>query len=160
MLVSESGRGLAIMSILTMLTFHRPNVPAIVGCAIIEEILEVFATLAERRYVSALAGPELSRSALIRMEARSHAVVLIGRPLGGLLFEIRPLLPFIADTLSFAVSIASLLGLRDVTPARGSSSDLRQVWREMHDGLRFTHDNNHEGVNDAGVSGHHYYIHS
>jgi MFS family permease len=137
MLASECGRGLAIAIIVGMLAFHRPEVPAIVGCAIAEEILEVFATLAERRYVSALAGPDLSCSALMRTEARSHAVVLIGRPLGGLLFEIGSPLPFAADALSFAVSITSLFGLRDVIPARGSGADLRQVGREMYDGLRF-----------------------
>jgi MFS family permease len=137
MLATESGRGVAITIILGMLVFHRPNVSAIVCCAIAEEILEVFATLAERRYVSTLAGPDLACSALIRTEARTHAVVLFGRPLGGLLFEIRPLLPFAADAASFAVSIVTLFGLRDVTPARGSGSDFRQVGREMNEGLRF-----------------------
>jgi MFS family permease len=139
MIVSESGRGVAITGILGMLALHRPNVAAIICCAIAEEILEVFAALAERRYVSAIAGPDLSSSALMRTEARTHAVVLIGRPLGGLLFEIRSLLPFAADAFSFVVSIASLLGLRDVTLARGSCADLRQVGREIHDGLRFLH---------------------
>ena len=137
MIATESGRGVAITAILGMLALHLANVPAIICCAIVEEILEVFASLAERRYVSALAGPDLSCSALMRTEARTHAVVLIGRPLGGLLFEIRSQLPFAADALSFVVSIASLFGLRDVTLARGSCTDLRQMGREMRDGLRF-----------------------
>jgi MFS family permease len=137
MVASESGRGLAIAVIVGMLAFHRLEVPAIVCCATAEEILEVFATLAERRYVSALAGPDLSCSALMRTEARGHAVVLVGRPLGGLLFEIGSPLPFAADALSFVVSITSLFGLRDVIPARDSGADLRQVGREMYEGLRF-----------------------
>jgi MFS family permease len=137
MIVSESGRGVAITIILGMLVFHRLNVTAIVCCAIVEEILEVFATLAERRYVSTLAGPDLSSSALMRTEARTHAAVLIGRPLGGLLFELKPLLPFATDAICFAVSIANLFRLPDVTPAGGSGVNLRQVGREMYDGLRF-----------------------
>jgi MFS family permease len=137
MLVSEFGRGVAITLILGMLAFHRPNMAVIVCCAIAGEILGVFATLAERRYVSALAGPGLSSPALMRTEARTHAAVLVGRPLGGLLFGIGSLLPFAADAISFAVSIASLLGLPDVTSARGSGTALRQVGREIYDGLRF-----------------------
>jgi hypothetical protein len=137
MLASESGRGVAIAIILALLALHRPNVSAIVCCAMAEEILEVFVTLAERRYVTALAGPDLSSSVVMRTEARTHAVVLVGRPLGGLLFEIRSLLPFAADAITFVVSIASLLGLPDVTPPRRSSADLRQIGREIRDGLCF-----------------------
>ncbi len=136
-IAAESGRGVAISAILGMLALHRPNVPAIICCAIVEEILEVFAILAERRYVSTLVGPDLSSSALMRTEARTHAVVLIGRPLGGLLFEIKSLLPFAADAASFVVSIAALVGLRDVAPARSSGTDFRQVGNEIRDGLRF-----------------------
>jgi predicted MFS family arabinose efflux permease len=137
MIASESGRGVAIAIILALLALHRPNVSAIVCCAMAEEILEVFVTLAERRYVTALAGPDQSSSAVMRTEARTHAVVLVGRPLGGLLFEIRSLFPFATDAVTFVVSIVSLLGLPDVTPARGSGADLRQMGREIHDGLHF-----------------------
>ena len=137
MLASESGRGVAIAIILALLALHRPNVSAIVCCAMVEEILEVFVTLAERRYVTALAGPDRSSSAVMRTEARTHAVVLVGRPLGGLLFEIRSLIPFATDAITFIVSIASLLRLPDVTPPRGSGADLRQMGREIYDGLRF-----------------------
>jgi MFS family permease len=149
MIATEAGRGAAITLILGMLAFHWPNVLAIVCCAVVEEMLEVFEVLAERRYVSLLAGPDLSASALVRTEARTHAVVVVGRPIGGLLFEITSPLPFAADAVSFVVSIASLSRLRDVTPPRESGPDLRQVGREIRDGLRFLRGDFHSCITIA-----------
>jgi len=46
------------------------------------------------------------------VEVRTHAVVLAGRPVGPFLFALNPVLPFLADTVSFIASILSLLALR------------------------------------------------
>jgi len=112
MLVSEFGRGVAISTVALALLLHWPNMPLLIGAAVIEEILEVFSTLAERRYVSSLVGQKQASSALVRMEARTHVVVLAGRPLGGFLFALMPTLPFVADTLSFAVSVGALIRIK------------------------------------------------
>jgi MFS family permease len=112
MLVSEFGRGVAIATVAGSLLFGRPHISLLIGAAVIEEILEVFSTLAERRYVSSLAGHEQASSALVRMEARTHVMVLAGRPLGGSLFAVMPTLPFIADTASFVISVSALLRIR------------------------------------------------
>jgi MFS family permease len=130
MIASEFGRGLAISAILALLVFHHPNVRDIVICAIIEEILEIFAVLAERRYVATVA-----TSAVMRTEARTHAAVTVGRSLGGLLFEIRPLLPFAADAFSFLVSIATLFQI--TAPAAQPRRRRSRATRDMLDGLSF-----------------------
>ncbi len=46
--------------------------------------------------------------ALARSEARTHMVILVGRPLGGLLFGLGRILPFLADALSFACTAGAL----------------------------------------------------
>jgi hypothetical protein len=104
--------------------------------ALIEESLEVFATLAERRYVRVLVEPTQACSAQVSMEARAHVVVLAGRSLGGLLFGVAQALPFLADFLSFVVSVASLACIgrgqeRSTSPARAARSNL---WGEVRDG--------------------------
>jgi hypothetical protein len=106
--------------------------------AIIEESLEVFAMLAERRCVRFLVEPAQALSAQVGIEARAHVVLLVGRSLGGLLFGIAQVLPFFADFLSFAVSIGSLRGIRrgqewPVLPARMTRSNFAG---EVRDGLR------------------------
>jgi MFS family permease len=112
MLASEFGRGIAIAVVVVALLLHRPNLSLLIGAAVIEEILEVFSTLAERRYVGSLVQHDQASSALSRMEARTHMVVLAGRPLGGFLFTVMPTLPFIADMMSFVISVSALARIR------------------------------------------------
>jgi MFS family permease len=108
MLISECGRGAAIATVAAAVLFHRASMPLLIVMAVVEETLEVFSTLAERRYLSWLVGHEDPAPALVRMEARTHVMVLAGRPLGGLLFTIMPVLPFAVDALSFVISAISL----------------------------------------------------
>jgi MFS family permease len=118
MLTSELGRGVAIATVVLALLLDRLSLSLLISAAVVEEILEVFSTLAERRYVGSLVRHEQASSALVRMEARTHVVVLAGRPLGGFLFMVMPTLPFIADTLSFVISVSTLVGLKSRKAAR------------------------------------------
>ncbi len=119
MLVSELGRGVAIAGVAITLALGKSSVPMLMAAAVIEGVLEVFSTLAERRYVGSLVGRDQASSALVRIEARTHVVLLAGRPLGGLLFGIRPILPFLADVASFIYSVTTLIGIKSRTPASG-----------------------------------------
>jgi MFS family permease len=137
LIVAEGIRGTAIAVIVGMLLLHWASIPLIILMAMVEESFEVFATLAERRYVRFLVQPGEASAAQISIEARAHVVVLAGRALGGLLFGIAQVLPFLADLLSFAVSVASLRSIkrgqgRLHAPRRVARSNLR---REVTDGL-------------------------
>lgn len=112
MLVAESWRAVAMTMIVVTVLFSRSSVLLIIGLAVIEEILEVFAGLGERRYILAIVEPQHACSAFVRTEARTHVAVLAGRPLGGFLFEVNPVLPFLADTFSFIISVITLYTLR------------------------------------------------
>ena len=85
MLVCEIGRGLAIGTVVIVVAVGEHNVALLAGLAIVEESLEIFSNLAERRYLRSLVEPGQMPSALARSEARIHLAVLIGRPLGGFL---------------------------------------------------------------------------
>jgi hypothetical protein len=136
LIIVEAARGAAIAVVVCSLLLHRPWIPLIILMALIEESLEVFATLAERRYVRGLVEPAQACSAQVSMEARAHVVVLAGRSLGGLLFGVAQALPFLADFLSFVVSVASLACIgrgqeRSPSEARSARSSL---WAEVRDG--------------------------
>jgi MFS family permease len=137
MLVSEVARGLVIGTIVCLLWLHKDIVLLIIGLATIEEIFEIFATLAERRYISMLVGPELARDASTRTEARSHVIVLIGRPLGGLLFEIGPVIPFCADLVSFAASFLTLPFIRQNAETPIVPAPRMRLRVEIREGLKW-----------------------
>jgi MFS family permease len=111
---SELGRGVATTVVLGALALERrsPLLLLLITAAVIESVLGVFSTLAERRYIRSLVEPDQESSALVHSEARNHIAVLIGRPLGGFLFGLWPALPFLADVTSFIFSTSSLGWIR------------------------------------------------
>lgn len=114
MLVSELLRGLAIASVVILLAIfgQRTSIWFLILAMVAEEILEIFSMLADRRYLSRLMERDNMAARQSYIEVRAHAVVLAGRPVGPFLFAIQPLLPFLADAISFLFSIGSLLVLR------------------------------------------------
>jgi MFS family permease len=148
MLTSEVGRGIAISSVVVMLALERFIMPLLIAAAVVEGILEVFSGLAERRYVGSLVEPGQVSDALVRIEARTHVALVAGRALGGLLFEIRPIVPFLTDVASFVYSVVNLIRIRDnrsadkitaadqISPPRGSLA--KDIWQ----GLRWIYGDN------------------
>ena len=112
MLLSEAGRGAVIFTVTVILMAGKLSIPLLLVAVFVEETLEVFATLADQRCVRSLVAPAQASSAQARIEARTHAVVLAGRPLGAFLFSLAHTLPFLTDALSFVVSVLSITGLK------------------------------------------------
>jgi predicted MFS family arabinose efflux permease len=139
LIVAEILRGTAIAAIICVLALRWHSIPLVIVVAIVEESIEVFALLAERRYVRALVEPEQASVAQAGMEARSHLVVLAGRALGGLLFGMAQCFPFIADFLSFCVSTLTVAGIgrgerRGIPQKRASRPNPRVLMAEMRAG--------------------------
>ncbi len=111
MLVSEISRGIvAILVVVALLLFGRNiNIAFLMFAMLAEEVLEIFSTLADRRYLNRLIERDKIGSQQASVEARTHAAALVGRPIGPLLFAFSAFLPFLADVISFVASVASLL---------------------------------------------------
>jgi MFS family permease len=120
MLISESLRGLAAFSVVGALVMFRPEVSVafLILAMVAEEIFEIFSTLAERRYLNRVMERDKIDSRQASIEARTHAAVLAGRPVGPFLFSIRPYLPFLADALSFIASVISLFLVKKIDEPR------------------------------------------
>jgi MFS family permease len=136
MLVCEVVRGLAIVSVVAALGMSRLTVPLLITAAVVEEIFEVFANLAERRLTCSLVEPGDVPSALAGTEARTHLAVMLGRPLGALLFGLSHIAPFAFDSATFGVNAATLLKMRkhyrydrDTRPSKAA------LGREIREGL-------------------------
>jgi MFS family permease len=147
MLWSELGRGAAIATIVTLLMLGRMSVVGLVAVAAIEQTLQVFSVLAERRFARSLMEPAQAASALAHGEARNHMVILVGRPLGGLLFGMGRIIPFMADAFSFFVTVGALIliGKRQGFTPQKISAD-RHLGHEIAAGFRWLHKHPFAGI--------------
>jgi predicted MFS family arabinose efflux permease len=116
MLICESGRGVAVAVVAISLVAGKPSIFLLIPVVIIEEILEVFSTLAERRCARNLVPQDRVSSAQASIETKTHVVVLAGRPLGVFLFSFEPIIPFLADAVSFVLSALFIATLKDRHP--------------------------------------------
>jgi MFS family permease len=153
MLISEFSRGLAIASVVVSLAIfgQHTSIWLLMIAMVAEEILEIFSTLADRRYLSGLIERDKMLSRQASIEVRTHAVILAGRPLGPFLFAINWLLPFLADAVSFLFSVGSLLVLRASNePVRTQRrAPLRQMRSDVRQGFRWLRKDRHAWVTIA-----------
>jgi MFS family permease len=113
MFLSEIGRGIAIGSVIVPLALRGSLSIWFLICAmVVEEILEIFSMLADRRYASYIVDRDATPGAQARIEVRTHAAVVAGRPIGPYLFEMDKLLPFALDAVSFLVSVVSIVVIK------------------------------------------------
>lgn len=134
---SEIGRALAIGTVAGTLLAGRLSILLLIVMAIVEEILAVVTTLTEQRYIRALTDADHVKSTLVSTESRTHAVSLAGRPLGGFMFGLNAVLPFLFDALSFIFSAATLFCVK-----RKDMAEARRSWEPRHFGRDFS-----DGIN-------------
>ena len=112
MIACDSGRALALASIVLALAIDRISFPQIVVVSFIEGSLYVFHSLAEPAAVRNLVHRAHLPLALSQIEARERGAALLGQPLGGFLFDLGRAVPFLADALSYLASLTALLLIR------------------------------------------------
>jgi predicted MFS family arabinose efflux permease len=115
MLVSECLRGAAIAGIVVTLWLAPRGIllPAVVVVVGIEQTFRIVSELAERSFVSTFLKKGQEASGLARTETWNQVAVMVGRPLGGLLYGYASILPFMADAVSFTFSVFILLCVRN-----------------------------------------------
>jgi hypothetical protein len=93
--------------------------------------------LADRRFASQLLHRDQIRVGQASIESRMHAAVLAGRPIGPFLFAISGFLPFLADALSFVVSVYTLLLVapRQASAARDPAPPRQMLRHEICGGF-------------------------
>lgn len=138
MLVSEISRGtLAVLVVVALMIFGRNiSIVFLMLAMFIEEVLEIFSTLADRRYLNRLMERDKISSRQASAEARTHAAALAGRPIGPILFAFSSFLPFLADAISFVASVVSLLLIRSTgKPQEAEWPTFKQLTSGIGQGL-------------------------
>jgi predicted MFS family arabinose efflux permease len=134
MVVCDTGRALCLGSVAVALAAHALVPGQLYLIALIEGILGVVVELAYVSCLPRVVPTEQFSQATAWESTLNGGASLAGPPLGGLLYAINAALPFIADAVSYAVSVIAMLCVR--TPLQETRSAPREsMAREIRMGL-------------------------
>ena len=112
MLAADGGRAVALASIAVALFVDKLTLAQIVVVALLEGTLYVFFQVAESAALPHVVPKQQLATALAQNQARDQGAALVGAPLGGALFALSRGAPFVADAVSYTISLLALLLLR------------------------------------------------
>jgi predicted MFS family arabinose efflux permease len=112
LIATDVGRALAIGSVAWAALVSDPLLAHLAVAAFVEGTLTVFHVLAQRAAVRTVVPDHHLRSALSRNEVTMRAAFLGGQPLGGLLFAMGRWVPFLADLVTYLISLCTVVLLR------------------------------------------------
>ncbi len=134
MLLCDAGRALALGSIPVAYALGRLTLVQLYLVALVEGTLFVFFNLAEVACLPRVVAPAQLPAATAQNEATQSTSYLLGPALGGALFGLGRTLPFLADALSYAASVASLLSIRVGFQGERAPNTQRRLWSEVREG--------------------------
>ncbi|MEV4347255.1 MFS transporter [Actinoplanes sp. NPDC049596] len=134
LLVACDGVRLLVFAVLTVavLTGRAPLL-LIIAAATLDAACGALFSTAENASLRSIVPAEQLPDAVARNEARSYGASLAGPPLGGVLFSLGHAIPFLANAVSFVISLAAVSSIRKPLQApRDEDVPVR-----FTDGLRF-----------------------
>jgi MFS family permease len=138
MIVSDLVRIVAVLTLVVALAVGYTSVVQIAIVAFVEGSMFVFFNIAELGALRSVVPSRQLPAAAAAEQARYSTVTLVAPPLGGSLFGLGRVLPFVGDVVSYLFSLASLLAMRtpfqeerekDETPVRAQLAEgFRWLW--------------------------------
>ena len=136
MIAADVVRAVAIASLFATILLHRASFWQLALVAFVEGTGAVFFVAALPGALRAIVPPRQLPAAVATQGARASIVLLVGPPVGGALFGLGRAIPFLADAVSYAISIVSLLAMR--TPFQEQRDlDRSPLRAQVAEGFRF-----------------------
>jgi predicted MFS family arabinose efflux permease len=134
MIICDAGRAISLASIPIAYALGDLTIVQLYLVSAIEGTLFVFFNIAEAACLPRVVAKEQLPAATAQNMATDGITVLLGPPLGGALYTAGKFLPFVADTISYAVSVVSLLFIKTKFQQERTIAP-RKLWIEIHEGL-------------------------
>lgn len=138
MILADTGRALALGSIVPALLLGSLTVPHLALVALIEGTLFTFFNLANMASLPRVAPKPQLPSAVAQTQASEATAEMVGPTLGGALFGLASSLPFLLDAITFLASALSLRLIRAEFQTRrldGDSGGLQRLWPDIREGV-------------------------
>lgn len=134
MILCDTGRAIALGSIPLALLLGDLTYIQLYLASLIEGTLSVFFILAESASYPRVVAPEQLPTAAGQNEVLNSLSAIIGQPLGPILYGLGNAVPFLADAISYTVSVFSLFFIK--TRFQGErKSKQGNLWQEVKEGV-------------------------
>jgi predicted MFS family arabinose efflux permease len=134
MILCGLGSALALGSIPIAYAFDGLTIPQIVVVSFVEGTFALVFGLAETSALPQVVAREQLPTAIAQQQAQYAVGALIGPPLGGALYGLGRMLPFVVDAVSYTVSACSLRFVRATFPGQDATAR-RSLRAEIAEGL-------------------------
>ncbi|WP_083814945.1 MFS transporter [Ktedonobacter racemifer] len=135
MIVCDTGRAINLASVLVVMWLGRLTVAQICANTLIEGTFYVFFNLAEVSCLPQVVSKEQIPLATSQNEATTGTTVLVGPALGGALYTLSQFVPFLADAISYVISVITLSFIRVPFQGKRQEGQQRKLLAEIHEGL-------------------------
>lgn len=136
MILCDLGRFAAVLAIPLAIAFDALSLGLIYAVTLVEGTLYVFFNIAEVAALPRVVPAAQLPQAAAQNEAGFGAANIVGPSLGTFLFQFGRGVPFLADAVSYALSVATLLGIR-ARFDRERKAPRRDLGHEVAEGLRW-----------------------
>jgi MFS family permease len=112
MILCDTGRAIALGSIPVAMIFGHLTIIQLYSMSLMEGILFVFFNMAEAAALPHVVAKEQLTAAIGQDQVLYSSAMMIGPSLGGFLYGLSRMLPFLSDAISYAISVISLFFIR------------------------------------------------
>jgi MFS family permease len=136
MIVCDGARTLALAALGVLVVTGAVTWPVVMVVAVIDRTADTLFTPAANAALPLIVADEQLESAWAVSEGRQYAANIIGPPLGGLLYGLGRAVPFLADAVSYGISVLTSQRLDGRFAASAAPESRRGLWAEAFDGLK------------------------
>ena len=134
MIVCDAGRTIALGSIPLALLFGYLTIAQLYLVGLVEGTLSAFFTAADAASLPRVVAKEQITAALSQSNAAESTATLIGQAASGALYTLGRSVPFLADAVSYGVSVLSLSRIKTQFQEERESAP-RRLWHEIGEGI-------------------------
>jgi hypothetical protein len=136
MIVCDGVRAVALAALATLVLTHAVAWPVVLVVAIVDRAGDTLFTPASMAALPLIVADEQLESAWAVSEGRQYAAGIVGPPLGGFLFGLGRAVPFVADAVSYGISVVTSRRLAGAFAPVDAPAVQRGLFAEAFDGLK------------------------
>jgi predicted MFS family arabinose efflux permease len=137
MIICDTGRALCLASIALAILIGHLTLLQIYIAVLLEGTFAVFFDLAMASCLPQIVSKKQLPAVVAQQQFSDGLSDFLGSPLGGILYGLRNIFPFLTDAVSYLVSVFSLFFVKTPFQDERKSKALKLLWKEVGEGLRW-----------------------